>query len=117
MRFTDSTKQAMAVLEKRQERMLDHLARQTVNEARGMLRSKTEDVIVGKPPRTQHGAAGLQGDIQILDERRGYRAVGNTVEYAPYLELGTSWMGPHPYLQPAVRNVAERAEEILRKLV
>ncbi len=39
--------------------------------------------------------------------------VGTNVEYAPYVELGTSRMGAKPYLRPAVENNKRKIEKAI----
>ena len=39
--------------------------------------------------------------------------VGTNVEYAPYVELGTSRMGAKPYLRPAVENSRKKIEKAI----
>lgn len=52
------------------------------------------------------------------DERGAY--IGTNVEYAPYVELGTSRQSPQPYLKPAItehlNEYKEIAEESLRNI-
>lgn len=40
--------------------------------------------------------------------------IGTNVEYAPYVELGTSRQDPHPYLKPAASDHADEYRAILK---
>ena len=40
--------------------------------------------------------------------------VGTNVEYAAYVELGTSRMNPRPYLRPAAENYADEYKQIVK---
>lgn len=40
--------------------------------------------------------------------------IGTNVEYAPYVELGTSKMDARPYLRPAVENHIKEYKEIAK---
>ena len=46
---------------------------------------------------------------------KGKVVVGTNVEYAPYLELGTSKSPPYPYLKPAVQNRVGVIKEIIEE--
>lgn len=41
--------------------------------------------------------------------------IGSNVEYAPYVELGTSKMTARPFLKPAVENYGEQYKELLQQ--
>lgn len=40
-----------------------------------------------------------------------------TAEYAPYVELGTRFMDPQPYLKPAFNEQKEKFKKDMKKLV
>lgn len=41
-------------------------------------------------------------------------SIGTDVEYAPYVELGTRYQSPQPYLRPGVENYAEEYAGIIK---
>lgn len=54
----------------------------------------------------------LRGSIShATDEEAAY--IGTNVEYAPYVELGTSKMGARPFLRNAVSNYADEYKKII----
>lgn len=54
----------------------------------------------------------LRGSIShAADDEAAY--VGTNVEYAPYVELGTSKMGARPFLRNAVSNYADEYKKII----
>ena len=43
--------------------------------------------------------------------------IGTNVEYAPYVELGTSRQDAQPFLKPAIEEYAEKYKEIAEKYI
>lgn len=53
------------------------------------------------------------GTVGSQNEKAVY--VGTNVEYAPYIEFGTSRMNPRPYLKPAVQDHLQEYRNIITK--
>lgn len=49
-----------------------------------------------------------------VDEDTGDVYIGSNVEYAPYVELGTSKMAARPFLKPAAENYTSQYMELVR---
>ena len=67
------------------------------------------------PVRTGH----LRRSEGIKSEVQGSRAVafiGTDVDYAPYVEFGTSRMGAQPYLRPAFDNGKAEAIKVMERV-
>ena len=60
----------------------------------------------GKQIEEKHGEYRQPAPADSANERTVY--IGSNVEYAPFIELGTSKMGAKPYLRPAVENNREK---------
>ena len=52
---------------------------------------------------------------QQMDENT--EVIGTNVEYAPYVELGTSRMGARPYLRPAAENHTAEYRAIIARIM
>lgn len=97
---------------------LDLVTAETVTEgATGAFKRRSEP---GEPPFQDTGrlADSIAEARQVLG--RGDRArgiVGSTVQYAVFLELGTRWMRPRPFLRPAMAETAKRSRAILRRVM
>lgn len=55
----------------------------------------------------------LRNSISHATEEDGM-VIGTNVEYAPYVELGTSRMDPQPFLAPAIENNMDTYESIMK---
>ena len=53
-----------------------------------------------------------EGNAPNEDERAVY--IGTNVEYAPYVEMGTSSTPAQPFIQPAVKNHGNEYKQILQ---
>jgi HK97 gp10 family phage protein len=68
---------------------------------------------VGKD-RPGHKGGQLKSSIQYKNVGKAECTIGTTVEYAPYVELGTSKMAPQPYLFPAfVKSKSHLIDELI----
>ena len=67
-------------------------------------------------PRPNVDTGRLRNSItHAIDEAEKSVAVGTNVEYAPYVELGTSKMKDWPYLRPAAQKHASEYRQVLEK--
>lgn len=66
---------------------------------------------VGNFPAIQSGT--LKASISYRVQGWNEFSVGSNVNYAPYLEMGTSKMGARPYLKPGLENSLDRIERLL----
>lgn len=56
----------------------------------------------GYPPNVDTGA--LRGSMQVQRVGHAHYRVSDGVEYGIYLELGTTWMAPRPFVTPVVED-------------
>lgn len=64
---------------------------------------------------TLRGVASTRASLQLLEERWVQSAkwvVGSDVEYAAYVEFGTSKMAAQPYLRPALEEARRGLDQI-----
>lgn len=70
----------------------------------------------GLDPRPNVDTGRLRNSItHAVDEGDRSVAVGTNVSYAPYIELGTSRMGPWAYLTPAAQRHGNEYRQVLKK--
>lgn len=69
----------------------------------------------GEPPRVQTGTLKRSITTDFSDLGRFIGRVGTNVEYAPYLEFGTSRMAARPFLRPAVHRASRAIGAIFRR--
>lgn len=96
----------------------------------GLLRNSVTYAVSGKSPniKSYHADRGssagsenagivktgrYSGIVGSSNEKAVY--VGTNVEYAPYIEFGTSRMKPRPYLKTAVENHLNEYREIFKR--
>ncbi len=59
----------------------------------------------------------LRDSIRISRARRGEAIVEATAPYAGYVEYGTRYMKPRPYMRPAAAEAVEKLREKLREII
>lgn len=131
--FVDNSQQALTEKDKAIESaleivggLLERYAKQNLTESKavdtGLLRNSVTYAISGKKPakdayhadREKNGekrSGGYSGVMGSSDEHAVY--VGTNVEYAPYIEMGTSKMAPRPFLKPAVESHISQYQHII----
>lgn len=68
----------------------------------------------GQPPAVDTGRLRNSIDYHVgTDAAGGYVDVGTSVEYASYLETGTSRMAARPFMRPAVAGSKQAVEAII----
>lgn len=87
------------------------LLRNSITFARGGKKANIDSYSATKGGKT--GSYSGEAPEDKKDEYATY--IGTNVEYAPFVELGTSRSDPKPYLRPAANTVAEKLKEIIQK--
>ena len=87
----------------------------------GLLRNSITYARGGKPANISSYKAdkgdgsGSYSGVMGKDSKDQYSVyIGTNVEYAPYVELGTSRSSPKPYLHPAANTVGSKMESIIK---
>jgi len=81
-------------------RMIADAVEQTMVEAEGQAKQTTAFV-----DRTTNLRNSIKGGLTKATRNEVIGALTATMDYAGYIELGTSRMSPRPYIQPAVEYV------------
>lgn len=103
VRITDNSAEVLSALEKAYERGL---------EAIGL----TAEAYAKKNLYPGHGfdTGRLRNSITHVTDGE-YVYIGTNVEYAPYVEFGTSKMAPRPYLKPAATEHTKEYEFLMQE--
>lgn len=80
-------------------------------EWKGLFRSPDEASVPGLPPRRQTGSYSRSVHTEVVERsrERAVAEVGTDLEYAWFLEYGTSRMEPRPIARPALEQSRVRA--------
>lgn len=122
----DNTEKVLSEMEAAMEAALEEVglaaegyAKRLCTVDTGLLRNSITHALDGKPVATpeyqdDHGGQRGRYDGDAPKEDGGNRAVyiGTNVEYAPYVELGTSRQTAQPFLKPAVVNNVSKYKKI-----
>lgn len=87
-------------------------------EVASAVRKTTQDVVrgakIGSPVDTGNLRASISSEVEGDGRTSSVRAeIGPTANYGGFVELGTSRMGPQPYLGPAFDTATESFAEVL----
>lgn len=135
IKFTDNSDKVLDELERRMPIILEALG----IEAEGNAITEINKLVYDTPEsetyvRTgflknsiTHAFPGHDGESYSIDGKGDYHkinvswgesdsvVIGSALEYAPYVELGTSRMAPRPFLQNAIQNYKKDYERIIKK--
>lgn len=105
IQFTDNADKALEELQRKIEMALIAIGAAAETNAK----NKVTEVVYDTPERGYVRTGNLRNRItnQPLPEENAV-LIGERLEYAPWVELGTSRMRPRPFLKPAIlENAAE----------
>lgn len=110
VQFTDNSKLVKAELERRIPIVLEAIAIQ----AEGNAVDEINKLVYDTPESPNYVRTGrLKGSIShAIDADSAY--IGTNVEYAPYVELGTSRMGARPFLRNAISNYSDDYKRLIK---
>lgn len=91
----------------------------------GLLRNSITHAVSGESPSiTKYTADNAKNGITKSGEYSGAASsdglavyIGTNVEYAAYMEMGTSHSSPHPFIEPAVTNHAAEYKQIAEQML
>lgn len=115
VKITDNTDKALEELQRKIEMALIAIGAAAETNAK----DKVTEVVYDTPERGYIRTGNLRNRItnQPLPDESAV-LIGERLEYAPYVELGTSRMRPRPFLKPAIlenaKEYKELAEEALK---
>lgn len=88
----------------------------------GLLRNSITHAISGEPPaiavytdnnKEQHGE--YSGSVPTAEDKKTVMYLGTNVEYAPYVEMGTSRTRAQPFIQPAIEDHENDYKRLIEK--
>ena len=108
--ITDNSQAVLDALPPAKERALEAIGMQAEANAKIEVTRAVYDTPESKSGYRRTGA--LRNSIShAYDADKAY--VGTNIEYAPYVEMGTSKMPPRPFIRPAVENYMDEYKEIV----
>lgn len=101
-------------------RRLDRLTAQLLPRARRLVRQAAEEGAAGArrraPVRTGRLARSYRAERDTADSSGLTYSVVSDVDYASFVELGTSRMAPRPHLTPAMEEIRARFGDLMSEL-
>ena len=132
--YRDNTDEVLSALEKAKHNALEAIGLTAERHAKkacplytGLLRNSITYVVSGYQTHVKdYRRANVEGGTNVKHERYAYGNevmdgekdsavyIGTNVEYAPYVELGTSRSSPKPFLKPAATEHSAEYKRIMK---
>ena len=110
--LTASDRSTLVEVRENNTQQVEAAMNKAIAKALTMIGQKAEDYAkMNCPTRTGRLKNSITNAIDMGEEAV---YIGTNVEYAPYVELGTSRQDPHPYLKPAASEHGEEYRAILK---
>lgn len=110
--LTESDAAALVEIRENNARQVEEAMDQAIAKALTMIGLKAEGNAKNACPVD---TGRLRNSItNAIDTEENAVYIGTNVEYAPYVELGTSHRKPHPYLKPAAADHGDEYRAILK---
>jgi HK97 gp10 family phage protein len=111
IKVTSHVNEVLSELDQKKSVVLNALA----IEAEGNAIDEVNKLVYDTPPSDSYVRTGrLKNSISHKSDDE-YAYIGTNLEYAPYVELGTSKMAPRPFLRNAIANYTDDYKQIIEE--